>query len=79
MISLFDSGTIAKTVLPVTERENQGDSKEKIEKEKEDQIIAKSVSWSFSNLYFVGMLVDDHSLHSENHSKTETPPPNSGR
>jgi hypothetical protein len=67
---------VSKIYLPGQEQENQGDTKEKLEKEKEDQIIGKSESWSLNNIYFTGMLVDDHLLESENHSSTETPPPN---
>jgi len=76
VIALLDSQSITQDFLSSTEQENQKDTEEKVEKVKEDQIISKLFSWAGLNaLYFNRQAVDDfHS--SENHSKTETPPPN---
>jgi len=76
VIALLDSQSITQDLLSGSEQENQQDTEEKVEKVKEDQIISKLFSWVGINaLHFNRQAVDDFQS-SENHSKTETPPPN---
>ena len=77
VLALLDSKPITKELLAAPEQEKQQDSEEKVEKVKEDQIIYNPFLWgSLTSLHYNRQVVDF--LHpSENHSKTETPPPNS--
>jgi hypothetical protein len=77
VLALLDSKPITKEIISTTEQENQQDSEEKVEKVKEDQIISKPLFWG--NLYLLHYRIHamDFLHPSENHSKTETPPPNS--
>lgn len=77
VLALLDSKPITKELLSTSEQENQQDSEEKVEKVKEDQIISKPFFWGSLNLLHFSMQEVDFLHPSENHSKTETPPPNS--
>lgn len=76
VLALLDSKPITQELLSSTEQENQQDSEEKVEKVKEDQIISRTFFWGNLNLLHYSMREVDFLHPSENHSKTETPPPN---
>ncbi len=77
VLALLDSKPITTELLSAPEQENQKDTEEKVEKVKEDQIISKPFFWGSLNSLRYSIQEADFLHPSENHSKTETPPPNS--